>query len=229
MRQFATRIFIYIQNSITWILPAVTAGCILLLIASYRFPNQVLDTYTMNMEEEDDTEKMIPLNEGKTVSLVMNTGMRPLKGIQVGINKQGGIFLEGAFLYCVYGADNHELLSSNSYNLSEGLDLQYVYLPLTDYEKCDGDIIIEFSYDSQSNETETPALMANELPVEGVQTLVDGKITKDSLKGYYVYTHNTYPFVYDLKICVFFFFAVSMAVDYSAFGKKKKGGHENEK
>ena len=50
-----------------------------------------------------------------------------------------------------------------------------------------------------------------------------------SLKCSYIYTHNTYPFLYDFRIMTFVFLAASMAVSYPAVSKWKKGRSKKRK
>lgn len=202
------------------ILPTITLGLALLLVLSYIFPKQVIDTYKMNMDEEY-AEELLALEEGSTISYTMNTGARPMKGIQPAISKQGGSFTDGILRYRVYLAQDDILVSDNAYALREGEDLQYVFLPFSDFERCQGDIRIDFLYESGQDGNSAPAFLINSYRKEGTSTAVNGELLEGGLKGYSVYTHDTYPLVYDLKILICLFLAASMTVNFS---RKKKSG-----
>lgn len=193
----------------------ISAGLALLLVLSWLFPNKVLDTYELNMREEG--EYLIPLNPESKLTFSINTGTRPLRGIQPGISKQGGTYELGILKYQVYDKVGNRLLSDNTYPVRNGLELQYVYLPFTNYEKCIGDIRIEFSYDPEGNQTDIPALLMNTSKIEGTQTVFQKEFVDGGLKGYLVYTHDTYPFTYDLKILLCISIAVSMAYPIAGF------------
>jgi hypothetical protein len=47
-----------------------------------------------------------------------------------------------------------------------------------------------------------------------------------SLKCSYIYTHETYPFLYDFRLLTFVFLAASMTVSYSSRKKKEGRAHE---
>lgn len=201
------------------ILPVITISLALLLVLSCLFPKQVIDTYKMNMDEEY-TEELLPLEEGSVISYTMNTGARPIKGIQPGIGRQGGSFNEGILRYRVYLTEGNLLVSDNQYALKEGEDLQYVYLPFSEYEECIGDIRIDFTYESGGDENEAPALLINSFRKEATLTVKNGEELTGGLKGYSVYTHDTYPLVYDLRILLCIFLAACMTLPS---GGKKTG------
>lgn len=205
------------------ILPAITLFCLAGFIASLLFPNTVLDTYVINMEEEEgDTEQLVPLSLGKENSLyyTMDTQGRSMRGIQVGIAKNGKEFADTTLVYVVSDADSLEVLSENRYAIKDGQDLQYVYLPYTNSDACEGKIRIDFYLEGEAKDGEvSPCLVTNHKEVKDT-IFFDGVITEDvrenppSLKCNYIYSHDTYPFLYDFRIMTFVFLAVSMATGY---------------
>lgn len=241
-----------------FILPMATVGLALLLVLSYLFPNKVLDTYQMNISAEGMIEETVALPEGSVVSYAMNTGQRPLRGIQPGLGLQGGLFSEGVLRYRVYRQGNDTPVSDNVYSLkevSEGVrdhyfartDTEaaesllyepiYLYLPFDNYEDCKGEIRIEFTYESNGETVEyigeadegegvgrtiVPCLFVNEVRREGTRTQQNDQTLAGGLTGYYVYTHNTYPLVYDLRILVFVGLAASAVTPVRFPGKPKK-------
>lgn len=245
------------------ILPIGTLLCLAGFIGSYLFPNEVLDTYEVNMKEaEGDQEFMIPFTGGISdeIGYAMETDGRELKGIQIGISK-GGASLSGANLvYRVYklpedanlqeltpeqlneNLNDASIILENYYDLGNCMDGQYLYLPFdknrsTDETKrCSGKLYITFSYDSNGNtERVTPALFANHGIVKNAATYQAGEIVVDEIAGkqlpqmikhYYIYSHNTYPLLYDSRVLTFVFLAASMTVAYphgKGKGKKKEG------
>lgn len=257
------------------ILPLITLFCLAGFIGSLLFPNKVLDTYVINMsEEEGDTEILLPLSHDaqRQVAYRVDTSGRPMRGIQIGINKQGRE-ITGCYLrYQVYAGEKIQKmdmaqitaegqpLSDSLYDLSQGDNLQYVYLPFTEYEKCVGNLVIVFSVEPKEEgaaDGEEIAIMANHHEVEKTETcyVTDRgdyaqedyaqveAINRDlSLKCSHIYTHDTYPLLYDFRILTFVFLAVSMAVSYPAVTrwqirrrekrrqkrKKEKGGKIHE-
>lgn len=257
------------------ILPLITLFCLAGFIGSLLFPNKVLDTYVINMsEEEGDTEILLPLSHAvqRQVAYRVDTSGRPMRGIQIGINKQGREITGSYLRYQVYAGEKiqrmdmaqitakGQLLSDSLYDLSQGDNLQYVYLPFTAYEKCAGNLVIVFSVEPKEEgaaDGEEIAIMANHHEVEKTETcyVTDRgdyaqedyaqveAINRDlSLKCSHIYTHNTYPFLYDFRILTFVFLAASMAVSYPAVTrwqirrrekrrqqrKQKKGGKIHE-
>jgi len=217
------------------ILPLITLLCLAGFLGSLIFPDTVLDTFSVNMEEEEgDTEVALTLNEGDHIGYVMNTNGLPMRGIQVGINKLGQQ-LTGNLHYDVYivpdnflpeatgDTVNGMLVSSNVYSLQEGFDLQYVYLPYDNYKQCIGMLYIDFYTEGEPLET---ALMANHTLTDKTQTVYSkDSAFSGSIKCSYIYTHNTYPFLYDFRILTFVFLAVSMTLQYP---KRKKGDKSHE-
>ena len=240
----------------------ITLLCLAGFIGSLLFPNKVLDTYVINMsEEEGDTEVLLPLSrvsDKKVVYRVDSTG-RPMRGIQVGINKQGNEITASNLRYQVYADEgiedlemsqilkNGRLLSDAIYDLSQGDNLQYVYLPFANYETCQGRLVIVFSIEPKVAEAaaqEEIAIMANHHETKGTQTryMTDKTayaaedyaqveaVNRDlSLKCSYIYTHNTYPFLYDFRIMTFVFLAASMAVGYPAVTRWRKERRDKRK
>lgn len=247
------RILNQLRNQIRkYFLPIITAGLALLLVLSWLFPNRVLDTYEMNISASKEEERVIPLPEGSVLSYTLNTGNRPLRGIQPGVSLQGFRFAAGQLRCRVYREPSHELVSDNVYPLSEltagmqanldsgmdaslSLESMYTYIPFADYEKCKGDIAIEFSYESMGEVPEAflgvaapaeegaapgeaamrksavPALLVNSVQKENTETRYNGENVDGGLCGYSIYTHNTYPLVYDLRLLICIFLAASVA------------------
>ncbi|NLL79469.1 MAG: DUF2142 domain-containing protein [Clostridiales bacterium] len=227
-----------------YFLPLMTAGMVLLLVAGWLFPNRVLDTYEMNISGPEEQETLIPLSCGSVISYTMNTGSRPLRGIQPGVSLQGGKYGKAVLRCQVYREPSHELVSDNMYPLSEltagmqanldngaqpdlSMQAMYTYIPFADYEKCKGDIALVFSYESNGdvpepfagveisenaqNDVIVPAILVNETPKENTDTYLGEKKLKEGLCGYTVYTHNTYPLIYDLRLMICIFLAASVS------------------
>ncbi|MBE5881091.1 MAG: hypothetical protein E7289_02085 [Lachnospiraceae bacterium] len=212
------------------ILPMLTLFFLAGFIGSYIFPNTVLDTFVINMaEEEDDTEVLLPLSLQTPIEYKMNTKGLPMQGIQVGINKRGHALTKTNLIYTVYAGE--ECISHNVYEVATGDDLQYVYLPFENHEKCIGDVRITFVLDAAEEDPDAyPALMANHAEIEGTSTIApvrpEGEEdTEVSLKCNYIYTHDTYPFLYDCRLLTFVFLAASMVVNYQGRKKKEETGH----
>lgn len=121
------------------ILPLITLFCLAGFIGSLLFPNKVLDTYVINMsEEEGDTEILLPLSHvaQRQVAYRVDTSERPMRGIQIGINKQGREITGSCLRYQVYAAEKTQKmdvaqitakgqpLSDSLYDLSQGDNLQ---------------------------------------------------------------------------------------------------------
>ncbi len=209
------------------VLPILTLLCLAGFIGSYIFPNTVLDTFVINMaEEEGDTEVLLPLSLQNEIVYEMNTKGLPLRGIQVGINKRGHALTRTNLIYSVYAGD--DCICNNVYEVAAGDDLQYVYLPFENYEKCIGDIRIVFRLDADEEDPDAyPALMANHAKIEGTKTIAEVLPEEEgdkelSLKCNHIYTHDTYPFLYDCRLLTFVFLAATMAVNFPK-GKKKEG------
>lgn len=237
-----------ISAKIYIILPALTLFCFAGFLLSLLIPDTVLDTYEVNMKEEEGEECLLTLRDGEYVDYDMDTGAKPLRGIQVGINKCGAD-LQGTLHYDVYlleegklGSAEGSRISGNQYSLAEGADLQYVYLPFEHYKDCIGVLRIKFYV---TDVTEAPALMANHnqtentktsywqdfirYPDETVLAQAELPIQNLSLKCSYIYTHETYPFLYDFRILTCIFLAASMAVQYPKRRGRQKGGKNHEK
>lgn len=192
--------------------------CILImamaLILSYVKPRQALDTYEINMQENNDYN--IEIDKATTVEYYCDTGEKPLNGVQMGITRQGHEYTDGRIVCTVFKADDKSVLGSVSQNLNEILQVQYVYFPFTQMTQYSGNIIISFTY--EGNDTEYPAIIANDNTTENSKTLVNGREISGSLKAYYIYSHNTYPLVFDLKIFLAIFITVFFTLP---FGNKK--------
>ncbi|MCR5417979.1 MAG: hypothetical protein K6E84_03610 [Lachnospiraceae bacterium] len=214
--------------------PLLTLLCLAGFIGSLIFPNEVLDTYKVNMsEEEGDETTLLPLSYVEPISYEIDTAGRAMKGVQLGISKRGQTQSGQILHYDVYAGGNK--VSENVYDLSAGEDLQYVYLPFVNDTACSGSLRIELKLDAGAGELpeeERAALEANHRQIDGIETvLYEGAATSDpdaadpdatdpdaagqgvpNLRGSHIYSHNTYPFLYDFRILTFVFLAVSMAL-----------------
>jgi len=211
----------FIQNRIHIILPLITLCLVILLVCSYLIPKKVIDTYRINTtEDEGDTEQLLSLEEGTVVTYHMNTGTRPIMGMHIGIGKNGNVYETAAIICNVY-TDDGTLVSENGYLLSQGEDMQYIYIPFQNYTQCFGDIYMEFTY-QPGNDTgvSAPGILTNGKELTNAYTEMNGNKLDGNIKTIYIYTHDTYPLVYDLRILVVLFFAASMAVNY---GKMSDG------
>lgn len=232
-----------LNEKIYIILPIVTLFCLAGFIGSLIFPNQVLDTNTANMEESGEDFYLSFGQEGQPVRIryEMTTEARPLKGIQVGIHKNGSELHGVNLKYCVYvkaaGREEYSLVDENIYELgSQTYDFQYVYLPFSHSEQCQGQVYITFEVENGSME-ELPSLRVNKKRLENTFTgyVVDGieEAVDGGLMISYIYSHDTYPFLYDFRILTFVFLAASMTLSYEKLRKKstwkKKGGASSEK
>ena len=216
------------------VLPILTLLCLAGFIGSLLFPKKVLDTYKINVtEEEGDTEFTIPLSKEEKISYLMNATDSPMKGIQVGISKEGET-QEGVLLhYQVYKQSEDkkqlsgDLLSDNVYEVELGDNLQYVYLPFDNSDSCTGEIVVSFFYESANDAMNPPALLANHTVIDNTVTMVGDMILDGSLKTMYIYTHDTYPLLYDFRLMTFVFLAATMAVTYPK--RKSREGRNDEK
>lgn len=248
MKNCLNRLSAILNRNLYIILPMITLFCLAGFIGSLIFPNEVLDTNTANMEETD-SDFYLPLGQEKgqvEVSYEMTTEARPLKGIQIGIHKNGEQ-LEGAnLIYRVYVKNqeqkdaSYRLVSENVYDLgSQTYDFQYVYLPFSASESCQGQVLITFAYEPGENADEKtfPSLRANQTQLESTITAYAVDENKEIVEGglmvSYIYSHDTYPFLYDFRILTFVFLAASMSLSYKKPEKKsrwrKKGGKSYEK
>ena len=210
------------------VLPIITILILIGLVISIMVPKKVIDTYKVNIsEEEGDKEVMISLSPEKEVRHMLNTGSRPMLGIQVALSKNGMQYKESLLICDVYQTGTDILLSHNEYLLAQGEELQYIYIPFADFEKCIGDITIQFQYKALDGQLVSPSLLANSRIINGSSTRMDGIEYPGNIKCMYVYTHDTYPLVYDLRILLFLFLAVTMTVLPPTF-LKKKGVQSNE-
>ena len=217
------RIANFIQNKIHLILPLFTFVLVVLLVCSYLIPKKVIDTYRINTtEEEGDTEQLISLEENTVITYHMNTGTRPIMGMHIGVGKNGNAYETAAIICNVYTQDG-TLVSENGYLLNQGEDMQYVYIPFQNYTRCFGDIYMEFTYQPGSDtEVSAPGILTNGKELTNAYTEMDGNRLNGNIKTIYIYTHDTYPLVYDLRILVVLFFAASMAVNYGKMSAGKK-------
>lgn len=251
------------------ILPICTLLCLVGFIGSYLFPNEVLDTYQVNVtEEEGDEEFVLNLTGAEDeIGYVMTTDGRALKGFQIGISKNGAALEGTELVYRVYGlpeegssaeTSNEELplqldpeelnlILEKSYDLGTCLDGQYPYLPFDEEDLCSGKLYITFTYRANGNtEGILPGIFANHRSVENAATYINGKLAVDNvndgepaadninggeqppmIKNYYIYSHDTYPLLYDCRVLTFVFLAASMTVCYPKWKSRK--GEKREK
>lgn len=204
------------------ILPLVTLLLFIGLIISLLVPKKVIDTYKVNVtEEEGDTEVMIDLPAESELVHTMNTGSRPMLGIQIAISKNGSTYTNSVLSCEVYQTGTENLLSKNEYSLAQGEELQYIYIPFADYEKCMGTISIRFQYIDRDGNIGAPAILANGSSITGSGTIVNGAKYPGNIKCMYVYTHDTYPLVYDLRILFLMFLAATMTASIPGYFHKK--------
>lgn len=228
------RVLIFLKSKVCRpyvLLPVITLFCLTGFIASLLFPNTVLDTYVVNMtEEEGDTEELIPLYLGADKSLYyrMDTNGQSMRGIQIGIAKSGREFLNTVLVYVVTSEETWEVLSDNRYAIKDGEDLQYVYLPFENSDACKGRIRIDFYLEGEERDEGAPlCIVANHRQIKDTM-FFDGVISEavrenpPSLKCSYIYSHDTYPFLYDFRIMTFVFLAVSMATSYPFVVRRQK-------
>ncbi len=221
-RKYWKKINQIIQQNIAWMLPILTIGMIGLLVISCLIPKKVIDTYKTNITEEDgDEEYLIPLDAKSTITYHMNTGNRPIMGMHIGVAKNGNIYQDETIICRVFAGDQKIPVSENIYSLSQGEDVQYVYIPFENYEACMGDIAVEFNFKTSDQVTGSyPSILANGKKITNAYTQINGHRIEGNIKNIYIYTHNTYPLVYDLRILVALFAAASMAVNYKKRGAK---------
>lgn len=228
------------------LLPICTLLCFAGLIGSFLIPNKVLDTVVANMSEsEDDKEEVIYFtSESDEFAYVFTTEDRPLKGFQIGIDKRGQSLDGFTLSYRVYalsdGAsegsstenadpkipERGEMLYQGSYSLSECMDGQYPYLPM-EGDALKGRVMVTFSIvlpDSYVaiDPAGMPGVFVNHGSANDAVTYFNGEKAGYLLKTQYVYSHDTYPFLYDFRIMLFVFLAVS-ALAVPAFGKARIG------
>ncbi len=224
------------------LLPIGTLLCLAGFIGSYLFPNEVLDTYEVNMKEEEGDEEFLWEMTGAEdeIGYAMETDGRALKGFQIGVSKRGAALTGMELVYRVYelpeGVSLTEELPSQiqsgelslilekSYDLGTCLDGQYPYLPFDEEGLCKGKLYITFTCRVNDNtEGVMPALFANHSEVEHAASYRSGVLAEDDLKGerkpemikhYYIYSHNTYPLLYDCRVLTFVFLAASATVCY---------------
>ncbi|MBP3459470.1 MAG: hypothetical protein J6K58_09685 [Lachnospiraceae bacterium] len=194
------------------------------------------------MKETEGDEELIKSLSGAEdeIGYVMETDGRALKGIQIGISKNGAS-LEGAeLIYRVYRleddfsfeeelplemtSEGRELILEKSYGLGTCLDGQYPYLPFDEEGLCTGKLYITFTYRVNSNtEGVMPGIFMNHGRVDKAATYINGEQITDMINGedaaemiknYYIYSHNTYPLLYDSRVLTFVFLAASATVCY---------------
>lgn len=235
------------------ILPIGTLLCLAGFIGSYLFPNEVLDTYEVNMKEaEGDTELIRDLSGTEDeVGYVMETDGRALKGIQIGISKKGGSLEGSELIYRVYRlkddfsfeeelpmemtSEGLELILEKSCDLGACLDGQYPYLPFDEDGLCKGKLYITFTYHANgSTEGIMPGIFMNHGKVDKAATYINGEQAVDvinngeeaeMIKNYYIYSHDTYPILYDSRVLTFVFLAASATVCYP---RKKRREEEKD-
>lgn len=224
------------------LLPIGTLLCLAGFIGSYLFPNEVLDTYEVNMKEEEGDEEFLWEMTGAEdeIGYAMETDGRALKGFQIGVSKRGAALTGMELVYRVYQlpegisfteelpsqmqSGELSLILEKSYDLGTCLDGQYPYLPFDDEELCRGKLYITFTCRVNGNaEGVMPALFANHSQVEHAASYRNGVLAEggpegerkpEMIKHYYIYSHNTYPLLYDCRVLTFVFLAASATVCY---------------
>lgn len=220
-------------------LPIGTLLCLAGFIGSYLFPNEVLDTYKVNVTEEEGDTEFVQYFTGaeNEIGYIMETDGRAMKGFQIGISKNGQALEGTELVYRVYALNdenrNHALtegevpissmtlLDEEVYDLGACLDGQYPYLPFGN-ELCTGKIYITLTYRANGNTEPAPGIFMNHSEILHVATYVDGKKMDGNLKCYYIYTHDTYPFLYDSRVMLCIFLAATACVAFPAYSKKKE-------
>ena len=245
MKNCFNKFLTFLNKNLHVILPMITLFCLAGFIGSLIFPNEVLDTNRVNTEESEEDFYISFLQGAEPVEIAyeMTTEARPLKGVQVGIHKNGSTLAGANLIYRVYVKQGNEetsynLVSENVYDLgSQTYDFQYVYLPFSSSDLCQGDVRITFCYESGSGEETAPALRVNSTQLENTETSYraaeEETIVEGGLLISYIYSHDTYPFLYDFRILTFVFLAASMTLSYKKPERKKgwhkKGGDSDEK
>lgn len=220
-------------------LPIGTLLCLAGFIGSYLFPNEVLDTYKVNVTEEEGDMEFVQHFTGaeNEIGYIMETDGRAMKGFQIGISKNGQALEGTELVYRVYALNdenrNHALtegevsissmtlLDEEVYDLGACLDGQYPYLPFGN-ELCTGKIYITLTYRANGNTEPAPGIFMNHSEILHVATYVDGKKMDGNLKCYYIYTHDTYPFLYDSRVMFCILLAATACVAFPAYSKKKE-------
>ena len=220
-------------------LPIGTLLCLAGFIGSYLFPNEVLDTYKVNVAEEEGDTEFVQYFTGaeNEIGYIMETDGRAMKGFQIGIFKNGQALEGTELVYRVYALNdenrNHALtegevsissmtlLDEEVYDLGACLDGQYPYLPFGN-ELCIGKIYITLTYRANGNTEPAPGIFMNHSEILHVATYVDGKKMDGNLKCYYIYTHDTYPFLYDSRVMFCILLAATACVAFPAYSKKKE-------
>lgn len=219
------RIGKYHKNKL-WLM--MTAGCFALLILSYIFPKYSYITSAYNVLEDPEEEKIyIPLKVGTQVVYEMTTPGRPLFGFQPLIVSSSGERLQGDLVLRVTTSQEKELISETRYNLSDVDVEQYVYIPLSDFNKCNGTILLTLTYEGSSTEV-FPNLIANHNMQTNSKTILNGKPMKGSLLTYHVYQKASYPLVYDLQILTLLFACVTVVAGINKNDKKQEQKYNKE-
>ena len=216
-------------------LPIGTLLCLAGFIGSYLFPNEVLDTYKVNVTEEEGDMEFVQYFTGaeNEIGYIMETDGRAMKGFQIGISKNGQTLEGTELVYRVYALSEEKylaeevdvssmtLLDEEVYDLGTCLDGQYPYLPFGN-ELCTGKIYITLTYRANGNTEPAPGIFMNHSEILHVATYVDGKKMDGNLKCYYIYTHDTYPFLYDSRVMFCILLAATACVAFPAYSKKKE-------
>lgn len=187
------------------------------LVWSYVKPRTTLDTYEVNMAENNDYN--IVLKPETEVDYYCNTGNLPLNGVQMGISKEGHEYTDGKVVCSVFKAEDNSLLGTTAQNLNEIVELQYVYFPFMAMNQYAGEIIIKFTY--EGTDTQYPAIVANDTVVEDIATYVNGEKIDGCLKAYHLYSRDIYPYVFDLRIFLVIFIAVFFTLSFNKRNEQK--------
>ncbi len=186
----------------------------------------------MTEAEGDEELTVYFLDTDTEFTYVFETEDRPLKGIQVGVDKGGKAFDGYDLVYKVSLAT--DLITSGTgepgyryigrYPLSECMDGQYPYLPI-EGDDIKGMVAVHFTIDDTNapvKEDRLPGLFANHGSANDAYTLCNRERKDYLLKTMYVYSHDTYPLLYDSRIMLFVFLAATAAAYAIGAGKDEK-------
>lgn len=242
MKNLFSKLFDNLKKKLNIILPIITLLCFAGFVGSLFFPNKVLDTNKVNMQESDE-DFYIALKEADEsikVCYMMETEARPLQGVQVGISKNGKQLAGASLQYSVFvqnansedDEENEDVwteVSENIYDLgSQAYDFQYAYLPFTNSKQCQGKVLIIFAYapGNYGKSEDYVSLRFNHTTVDKHASSIVRNSKEEEAGGELmvscIYSHNTYPFLYDFRILSFVFMAVSMTLQFGNRLPKRK-------
>lgn len=153
------------------------------------------------------------------------------ESLDVSSKEEEHAFEIDAYLAPTIDVSKMTLLDEESYSLGECLDGQYPYLPFGN-SMCNGKIYITLTYHANGNTEPAPGIYMNHMEILHAATYVNGvkasESSKDAnVKCFYIYTHDTYPFLYDSRVMFCIFLAASACVTYPKFKNRKKEAGES--